>query len=68
MVSGWLGWVAERPTRATPPPAEQSGPKVFVVKYADRGSLMPSPIGQANRKACCWWYGEKIEEEANAVL
>jgi hypothetical protein len=34
------------------PTGRQSGPKVFVVEYAERGSPMPSPFGQANRKAC----------------
>jgi hypothetical protein len=57
MVSGWFGWVAERPTRATLPPAEQSGPKVFAVRYAERGNPMPSPLGQANRKACYKRFG-----------
>jgi len=50
------------------PTGRQGGPKVFVVKYAERGSPMPSPSGQANRKACFRRYGEKIEEEANAIL
>ena len=45
MVSGWFGWIAERPTRAVFPPAEQSGPKVFAVGYVERGNLMPSPFG-----------------------
>ncbi|MDX1737129.1 MAG: hypothetical protein R3261_02770 [Alphaproteobacteria bacterium] len=49
-VSGWFGWIGERPTRAKLPPAEQSGPKVSAVRYAERGNLMPSPFGQANRK------------------
>jgi hypothetical protein len=34
------------------PAGRQSGPKVFVVRYAERGNPMPSPFGQANRKAC----------------
>jgi hypothetical protein len=35
----------------------QSGPKVFAVRYVERGNPMPSPLGQANRKACCGRYG-----------
>jgi hypothetical protein len=50
------------------PTGGQGGPKVFVVKYAERGSLMPLPSGQANRKACCRWYGGEKMEEANAIL
>ena len=50
------------------PTGRESGPKVFVVEYAERGSPMPSPSGQATRKACCRRYGEKRKEEANAIL
>jgi hypothetical protein len=32
------------------PAGRQSGPKVFVVRYAERGNLMPSPFVQANRR------------------
>ena len=45
-VSGWFGWIGERPTRATFPPVEQSGPTVFVVGYVERGNPMPSPLGR----------------------
>ena len=41
-----VGWIAERPTRAVFPPAEQSGPKVFAVGYVERGNRMPSPSGR----------------------
>ena len=43
-VSGWFGWIGERPTRAASPPVEQSGPKVFAVGYVERGNPMPSPF------------------------
>jgi hypothetical protein len=45
-VGGWFGGVAERPTRAVSPPAEQSGPKVFAVGYVERGNPVPSPSGR----------------------
>ena len=57
-------WVVRRDCRTydtgNTPTGRQSGPKVFVVKYVERGNLMPSPLlGQTNRKACCGRYGEK---------
>ena len=39
-----VGGLAERPTRAAFPSAEYGGPKVFVVRYVERGNLLPSPL------------------------
>jgi len=43
-VSGWFGGLGERSTRVASPPVEQSGPKVFLVRYVERGNPMPSPL------------------------
>ena len=48
-------WVVRRFSKSSDtgniPTGRESGPKVSVVEYAERGSPMPSPFGQANRKA-----------------
>jgi hypothetical protein len=36
------------------------GNRVSAVRYAERGNPMASPpLGQSNRKACCWRYGAR---------
>ena len=50
---------------------QRSGPKVFDVRYVECVNPMPSPKGQANRKACCRWYGvrwwKKRRQSCNGV-
>ena len=58
-VSGWFGAVAGGPTRAILPPADRVDLRYSLVRFAERINPVPSPIGQANRKACCWRYGER---------
>ena len=56
----WVGRTYSTPSDTDNIPAsEEGGPKVFIVKYAERGSPMSWPFGQANRKACRRWYGGK---------
>jgi len=57
MVSGWFGWVAERPTRAELPSAEKVDLRYLLSDMWNVVTPCLRPVGQANRKASCGRYG-----------